>query len=568
MGLLIPEEFPLDTVHQGERRVVRILQEGLSDSWLIIPQVKIEKRGRTYESDIFLLNDFHGMYAIEVKTGQLEIRDGEWYRRGEIIAPSPMQQSHNAAYEIRNRLRKRKPALLRHVHVAKMVAMPDISGLDELGDGLPTEVMREQLLFSDDLVKVDGLPLEEIFSKLAVDGLPLEHVFSKLSEVIQSNLSLTAKQIEAVVKVLRPDQDFRWDPQAQARVARTTLRRITDGQTRALATLDMNERVVVSGTAGSGKTRLALTWVERALARKERTLLTCFNEPMAATLREASPENELLTVGPVQKTLLDLEDFPKLSVPENMSSEEASEWWSHAPFDHIAEHLTESTTRFDTIIIDEAQDFAPRWFETLEGLLSDEGSTRLMKLADPQQEVFDQGFILESPGPGVVRVDLSMNCRNTQIIARLLRQFGGAEAAPASPEGQPVEFFDSSTDTEAASQVGRLLERLVSKELIDPANILVVTGSTSMRDQIIDENPGGFVCDRWEERFEGNIVCETIHRTKGLERDAVILVTSKADLPDNLLYVGMSRAISKLIIVGPPALRARLGLGNEEMTSD
>jgi ATP-dependent exoDNAse (exonuclease V) beta subunit len=39
-------------------------------------------------------------------------------------------------------------------------------------------------------------------------------------------------------------------------------------------------------------------------------------------------------------------------------------------------------------------------------------------------------------------------------------------------------------------------------------------------------------------------------------------------LPDNLLYVGMSRAISKLIIVGPPALRARLGLGNEEMTSD
>jgi len=34
MGLLIPEEFPLDTVHQGERRVVRILQEGLSESFI------------------------------------------------------------------------------------------------------------------------------------------------------------------------------------------------------------------------------------------------------------------------------------------------------------------------------------------------------------------------------------------------------------------------------------------------------------------------------------------------------------------------------------------------------
>jgi DNA helicase IV len=104
----------------------------------------------------------------------------------------------------------------------------------------------------------------------------------------------------------------------------------------------------------------------------------------------------------------------------------------------------------------------------------------------------------------------------------------------------------------------------VTNELVDPANILVVTGHTSIRDQIRNEAPGGFVCDRWEERFDGNIVCETIHRIKGLERDAVILVTSQADLPDNLLYVGMSRAISKLMIVGPPALRGRLGLDKGE----
>ena len=56
----------------------------------------------------------------------------------------------------------------------------------------------------------------------------------------------------------------------------------------------------------------------------------------------------------------------------------------------------------------------------------------------------------------------------------------------------------------------------------------------------------------------GDIVCETIHRMKGLERDAVILVTEDDDLDDHLLYVGMSRAISRLVVVGPPALTARL----------
>jgi ATP-dependent exoDNAse (exonuclease V) alpha subunit len=45
---------------------------------------------------------------------------------------------------------------------------------------------------------------------------------------------------------------------------------------------------------------------------------------------------------------------------------------------------------------------------------------------------------------------------------------------------------------------------------------------------------------------------------KGLERDAVILVTEDDDLDDHLLYVGMSRAISRLVVVGPPALTARL----------
>ncbi|HAZ17158.1 MAG TPA: hypothetical protein DCY87_00105 [Acidimicrobiaceae bacterium] len=48
---------------------------------------------------------------------------------------------------------------------------------------------------------------------------------------------------------------------------------------------------------------------------------------------------------------------------------------------------------------------------------------------------------------------------------------------------------------------------------------------------------------------------------KGLERDAVIVVTADDDLGDHLLYVGMSRAVSRLVVVGPRALTTRLQAG-------
>jgi ATP-dependent exoDNAse (exonuclease V) alpha subunit len=45
---------------------------------------------------------------------------------------------------------------------------------------------------------------------------------------------------------------------------------------------------------------------------------------------------------------------------------------------------------------------------------------------------------------------------------------------------------------------------------------------------------------------------------KGLERDAVILVTVDDDLEDHLLYVGMSRAVSRLVVIGPTPMLGRL----------
>jgi len=538
MGLLVPEDVPLDKMPASERRVVRAFQSTLRDSWLIIPRLDLINERRPFEVDVLLINDLQGLVAVEVKGGQLAVRKGEWYREDQIVNPPPPRQAQDAAYELRNQLRSHSQ-LLERVHVQPAVALPDLRDFEDLTGLLPPGVTAAQLLFAGDLTDEHG---------------QMEDRLWKLMETNVHNRPLAEDQVEAVVRFLRPDLEFRWDPQARARYARLALHRITADQTRALATLDLNQRVVVSGPAGSGKTRLATAWAERALRRGERTLLTCFNVPMAEALREAVPRHDLLTVGSVQRALMALDGLEQLEIPEDAGND----WWNSAPFTHVLDNLDDILVRFDTIIVDEAQDFAPHWIQVLEELLYDEGPGRMLMVSDPQQGVYDRGFVLPSAGPDLVRAELTVNCRNTHQIANLLRGFGGAPAAPGAPEGQPVELITCDSPDEAVSEVGVVLEELVVSSQIDPANILVITGHTAVRDRIRNEAPGGFACAAWEDRHGGDIVCETIHRTKGLERDAVILVTVDEGLGDHLLYVGMSRAISTLVVVGPRVLTARL----------
>ncbi|MTA15196.1 MAG: hypothetical protein F2534_21595, partial [Actinobacteria bacterium] len=65
---------------------------------------------------------------------------------------------------------------------------------------------------------------------------------------------------------------------------------------------------------------------------------------------------------------------------------------------------------------------------------------------------------------------------------------------------------------------------------------------------------------RWEDSDDRTIICETVHRSKGLEFDYVVLAAVNNDMSDALLYVGVSRAIAGLTVIGPRALAERLGL--------
>jgi hypothetical protein len=96
--------------------------------------------------------------------------------------------------------------------------------------------------------------------------------------------------------------------------------------------------------------------------------------------------------------------------------------------------------------------------------------------------------------------------------------------------------------------VAREITRLQEVSDIPASQIAVLSRHRKLRDALLSaEMPVPLV--RWEERDEGKIVCDTIHRVKGLERLAIIMVDLD-DAADTMTdYIGASRAILHLVKV-------------------
>jgi hypothetical protein len=366
VGLIVPEDFSLRTLpNDEERAVVEALRDHLSDDWLVLPTVALATDRRDHEIDVVLAHPREGVVVLEVKGHRVQLRNGQFVPdRGHLTVQPHVQARHNA-YALRDWLRDAAPELA-DLRVEYGVIFPNTT--DRRGD-LPPELQPAQFMtstFLDDPVDaVDRLMcLRWGGQKLGPDG------------------------VAAVVRVLRPNCELEWDEGAKARRARQRMDELCEQRVRALEPLDANRRVLVTGGAGSGKTRLATAWARRAVGRGERVLFTCYNDPLGAVLVDRLPPNDRLTVGSYYSVARALDGMPPLDAPEDADGA----WWDTVAVGHLHSHWPAITERFDVVIVDEAQDFSPAWLAQLEQLIERHGPRRLMLLADTAQGVFQRGF--------------------------------------------------------------------------------------------------------------------------------------------------------------------------------
>lgn len=515
MAILLPSDFDVEALNpESERRVLRELLAVLSDEWYVVPKVPILIEGQNAEIDFVAISQNFGVLLFEIKGGLISVKDGAWYQYDRKLKQTPFEQLVKAKHKLISRLKEMRVDSA-GLFVSEVVVLPDVG--DAPTEGLGPGAPRERLWVKYDLVGADVL----------------------ISRLHREKSPVPKKTLQKFLKAICPTVEL---TETGGRFHAAMVNRI-DAATRAqldnLVGLADNQRFLVTGGAGTGKTYLAEAWARRCAARGERTLLLSYNVPLAEDLAVRVEDTEIV-VGSYHRFVLALLKPFGVTVPSNVEAD----WWDQVPPAALIEHSDLIADRFDTIVLDEGQDFKRHWLEALSSLFREDGPKKLLMVADHLQALYAPGW---TPPPNTPSLALSTNLRSSRAIASHVAKLGGAGPNASAPVGPAVRELRANISN-IAQLVAREISRLTVELEIPSSQIAVLARHRQLRDRLIS-SPMPSPLVRWEDRDEGKIVCETIHRVKGLERVAVILIDLDEAQDGMTEYIGASRAILHLVKV-------------------
>ena len=565
MAQMIPEIDPAKIENNpGEQQMYIALRDQLPADWVVrhhYPACLLEGNRLTEcEADFIVAAPGRGLMFIEVKSSRVYgCENGQWYRGNDsgerYPAANPFFQASGVKHKLVERIcskvfrvpKNRFPGCYGH-----LVAYPRA----DFRTTPPVSQEMEVMLTREDMGRLKE-KLEESFDLW--DGSGLGKRFSKGA-------------MEDVVRFLKDECRLIITANTDAEDDDQRLEELTQQQFRSLRRILENPRLLVQGPAGSGKTMIALYAARERSECGEKVLILCYNKLLAHWLR--------LQVKGTSIVADSFHGYCSSRVPNFgrrlQDATNAKEFWTHTAADLLFDEVAgdeDDSKKFDTIFIDEAQDYDDSWWAAIQFLLRDPDHGRLYLFGDPNQLLFgaEKSYPKSVVDGGIYPLDA--NCRNTkriglhcgQVIQKAIPLFERA------PEGvDPVVLDAILTPEQRASAIKKIINELL-KENVLPSAIAVLSPWTENKTgsalPFLDKTshvPFSTDMDSW---MDGKGIWKgTIRAFKGLEA-GFIFVT---DIPDQIpneagpfsirdLYVASSRAKHRLYLL-PGSLAAKNAL--------
>lgn len=561
MAVMIPSVISPSVKSAAERKIFEWFRDAPhTDDWVVLHSLGIATHDKLVfgEADFFVLAPRLGLFALEVKGGRVARKDGMWcftdrYGKTSKKARGPFDQARESSYNIAEIIKKKVDFEHRHLQEVLFnhgVMFPDIE-FDASG------VEEEQWQVFDGR---DGRDVRTFVRRLS-RGAQDRWKETRGSEVKPHRFP-SAQDVKYLASILRGDFDYTLSMGVRLRDASEEILRLTNEQYRCLDQLDDNPRCLIRGSAGTGKTLLAMKKAECSAAEGEKVAFFCFNSNLAEWLNSRFEElDENLRpayVGTLHKYMTQQCARAGIPVVPPADEDDASEYYRSKLPELALEALLETEEQFDRIIVDEAQDLiCDEYLQVLDISLA-KGLSRgkwIMFGDFSKQAIYAEGLsgedmvsLLEDCCAGFVRFKLSINCRNTKPICEEVQYVTGLDASNdlwLKVDGPPVEYATWESEEGQVEKIEALLKKLAKEGV--PSKDIIILSPKKYESSAVSLLKETKVRAYSPTNRKGIAFC-TIQGFKGLESTVIVLVDVDSYSAEKLLYVGLSRAKTGLFV--------------------
>ncbi|GEL94846.1 NERD domain-containing protein [Cellulomonas composti] len=534
MPRLYPDEPDFRDGGTAERTLWEALRDQLPDDAIVFANVALQDENEEREIDLVVAWPGVGLAAIEVKGGHVTRQDGRWWQgsgadRHPIDPVSQVQRARHLLTDLLH-LNGLQAARARTAHLVALPHTPVPRDLDQ------PDLPRTMLIDRDDVDHAAPLV------KRAIETHGAHHT------------PLQPQDADALVEYLCGQFPSQVEVLATAAEHEDHLEQLTRDQAKILDHLRAFRRLQVVGGAGTGKTWLALEQARRRAREGDRVALLCYSRGLARYLTRVTQtwrrDERPAFVGLFH-------ELPIAWGAPRGDDDDSAYWEVELPA-HLG-RLADERARdelFDTVVVDEAQDFGEAWWTSLMRCLRDPDAGRLYVFLDEAQRVFARDGVAPID---VAPVVLDENLRSTKQIAQLCGSMHDGVIRPRGWPGAPVRVVDVPVEA-AIGAADDVVEALLA-EGWEPGRIALL--ATGRRHPLQVELTSGGYDAYWDEFFaEADVFYGHVLNFKGLERSLVVVaVNGFRDLERarSLLYTGLSRARMLLVVVGPRVLVEELG---------
>ncbi len=245
---------------------------------------------------------------------------------------------------------------------------------------------------------------------------------------------------------------------------------LTEEQYRIIEWLRGQRRARISGSAGSGKTLVAVEKAIRLNNAGLRTLILCHNPTLASYIKSLARDSGV-----------EVYDFVGwISSILERSEDSDGEVWSNyieplrEDLDIAHLYLVDTQHKYDAILVDEGQDFRENWWSVIEDALISQEAGILYIFHDDNQALLPSRSVYPVRG---APYSLSKNCRNAGKIFQIIRHFH-SNAPALSPLLEKKGIVHYSVFNEAHEREDTASAIQDALHHVEPQNLVVLTSES------------------------------------------------------------------------------------------